>query len=90
MPPGDVHLMRALRTGLIAAGAALLVFACGQKGPLYLPDKGAAVVTAPAAAQQRPPAPAASPPAPAPATPAAPAQPKPQDKDKDQDPAPKP
>jgi predicted small lipoprotein YifL len=80
--------VRALRTGLIAAGAALLVSACGQKGPLYLPDKGAAVVTAPAAAQEQPAVPAASPPAPAPATPAAPAQPKPEDKD--QDPAPKP
>jgi predicted small lipoprotein YifL len=78
--------VRALRTGLIAAGAALLVSACGQKGPLYLPDKGAAVVTAPAAAQEQPAAPAASPPAPA--TPAAPAQLKPQDKD--QDSAPKP
>jgi predicted small lipoprotein YifL len=81
--------MRALRTGLIAAGAALLTSGCGQKGPLYLPDKGAAVVTsAPAAAQGQPAAPAASPPAPA--TPAAP-KPRDKDKDKDQDsPPPKP
>ncbi|MGB9330644.1 MAG: lipoprotein [Steroidobacteraceae bacterium] len=41
---------------LILAAALLLLAACGQKGPLYLPDKQAAVVTsAPAPA----PAPAA-------------------------------
>jgi predicted small lipoprotein YifL len=81
--------MRALHAGLIAAGAALLTCGCGQKGPLYLPEKNAKVVTsAPAAGQGQPAAPAAT--APAPATPAVPAQPKPQDKDKDQDSAPKP
>jgi predicted small lipoprotein YifL len=50
---------------LIAAGAMLA--GCGQKGPLYLPDKGGEVVTRPGggqAQQQAPqsqPAPAASP-----------------------------
>jgi len=38
--------MRLARLVLLAAGAALLG-GCGQKGPLYLPDKGAAVVTPP-------------------------------------------
>ena len=77
--------MRAPHLWLIAAGAALLATSgCGQKGPLYLPDKGAAVVTsAPAAGQAKP-----APPATAPA--AAPATPKPEDKDKDQDSPPKP
>ena len=37
----------------VAAAAALLTVGCGQKGPLYLPDKNAKVVTTPAA----PPAP---------------------------------
>jgi predicted small lipoprotein YifL len=55
---------------------ALTAGGCGQKGPLYLPDKGGKVVTAPS--------PAAAPPADA-AIPAAPATPKPTDKDKDQD-----
>ena len=32
----------------VAAGA-LVLAGCGQKGPLYLPEKGGAVVTAPAA-----------------------------------------
>jgi predicted small lipoprotein YifL len=31
-----------------AAALAALLSGCGQKGPLYLPDKNAAVVTAPA------------------------------------------
>jgi len=71
----------AARAWLPAAGAVLLVCGCGQKGPLYLPDKGGKVVTSPPAAT------AAQPAAPAPATPAAP---KPADKDKDQDQPPKP
>ncbi len=50
---------------------ALAAGGCGQKGPLYLPDKGAKVVTsAPAAAE---------------AQPAPPAAPRPDDKDKTQD-----
>lgn len=32
--------------------ALLVVAACGQKGPLYLPDKGGEVVTRPAGATQ--------------------------------------
>ena len=65
---------------LSALGAALLAAGCGQKGPLYLPDRNAPVVTAPATQPQ--PSPGES----APASPAqAPAaQPKPTDK-KDED-----
>ena len=33
--------------GLAALFAAALLWGCGQKGPLYLPDKNPAVVTAP-------------------------------------------
>jgi predicted small lipoprotein YifL len=65
---------------LSALGAALLAAGCGQKGPLYLPDRNAPVVTAPATQSQ--PAPAQSVPA-SPAQPPA-AQPKPTDK-KDED-----
>ena len=76
------------RMGLIAAAAALLVGACGQKGPLYLPDKGGKVVTsAPPAPQAGTAPPATAEPAPAPAV--TPATPKPGDKDKDQDSQPK-
>jgi len=42
------------RAPWVVAGFALALTACGQKGPLYLPDRGGAVVTSPAAA---PPAP---------------------------------
>jgi predicted small lipoprotein YifL len=59
---------------LILAAALALLAACGQKGPLYLPDKQAAVVTS---------APA---PAPVPPVPAAPK--KTTDKDQDGDAAP--
>lgn len=80
----------ALRAWLTAAGAALLVCGCGQKGPLYLPDKGGKVVTStPAATPAQPAGPATA--APATATPTAPAAPKPAaDKDQDQPPKPKP
>jgi predicted small lipoprotein YifL len=72
------------RGWLLLALAALAAGGCGQKGPLYLPDKGGKVVTsAPAAPQSQP----AQTPAPAPA---APATPKPADKDKDQDQSPPP
>jgi predicted small lipoprotein YifL len=65
------------RVWLLLALAALAGGGCGQKGPLYLPDKGGKVVTS------APPADASLPaPAPAPATP------KPTDKDKDQNPPP--
>ena len=69
--------MRLGRLVLLAAGAALLC-GCGQKGPLYLPDKGGAVVTPPVPAGT---APAQSAPAPqdTSATP-------PKKTDKDQDP----
>ncbi len=84
----------AARAWLIAAGAALLTGACGQKGPLYLPDKGGTVVTSkPAATQARPATPATAAPAaaaPAALTPAAPPALKPADKDKDQDQPPRP
>lgn len=48
-------------TRLIAACSAALLMACGQKGPLTLPDKSAAVVTTPQATAT-PPTPAATPP----------------------------
>jgi predicted small lipoprotein YifL len=70
---------------LSALGAALLAAGCGQKGPLYLPDRNAPVVTAPATQPQPSPgesAPAA--PAQAPA-----AQPKTTDKDNEDSGAPK-
>jgi predicted small lipoprotein YifL len=35
--------------GLLVAAIALALGGCGQKGPLYLPDKNAKVVTSPAA-----------------------------------------
>lgn len=57
---------------LFAACSAALVMACGQKGPLTLPDKSAAVVTTPQAAAT-------------PATPAATPPDKPKDKDKNAD-----
>ena len=45
---------------LLAAAAAVLAVACGQKGPLYLPDRNARVVTRPpAAAPAQPPVQAA-------------------------------
>ena len=44
---------------LILAAALALLAACGQKGPLYLPDKQAAVVTSAPAPAPVPPAPAA-------------------------------
>jgi len=78
----------------LLALAALAAGGCGQKGPLYLPDKGGRVVTsAPAATQAQPAPPATAPaaatpeaaPPPASAAPAARAPPKPADEDKTQD-----
>ena len=68
----------------VTLAIALAAGGCGQKGPLYLPDKNAKVVaSAPAAAQPAPPAAApATAPAPQPA-------PKPNDKDQDGQPPPK-
>jgi len=72
----------------VAAGAVVLA-GCGQKGPLYLPEKGGAVVTAPPAATPgQPPEPS---PAPQPQSTAEPppadmaAPPKKSDKDEDQE-----
>ena len=81
------------RAWSLLALAALAAGGCGQKGPLYLPDKGGKVVTsAPAATQAQPAAPAEAAPAATPegapsgnAAPAPPAPPKPTDKDKTQD-----
>jgi predicted small lipoprotein YifL len=40
--------MKKIALAAVVIGGALLVGGCGQKGPLYLPDKNAAVVTRPA------------------------------------------
>jgi predicted small lipoprotein YifL len=49
------------RVGISCVVLALLA-ACGQKGPLYMPDKGGEVVTRPAGqAQQRPQSPETAP-----------------------------
>ena len=55
---------------LLAAASAALLAGCGQKGPLYLPEKSGAVVTTPAA-PAAPATPTSAPP-PGSATPAAP------------------
>ncbi len=75
------------RAWLLLAVATLAAGGCGQKGPLYLPDKvGKVVTSAPAAPQAHPtPAtPATAPPAGA--APAVPSTPKPADKDQDSQP----
>jgi len=59
-------LLCAVAAGL-AACAALVLGGCGQKGPLYLPEKkGGAAVTTPAAPSSAP-VPAGQPPQPSPA-----------------------
>lgn len=63
------------RGWLLLAIAALAAGGCGQKGPLYLPDKGGKVVTSAPPTGEAQPAPAAG----------SPAEPKPADKDKDKD-----
>jgi len=64
------------------AAACVAAAGCGQKGPLYLPDKNASVVTRPAGATTS--APAAQPAPPANSGTAAPAPAKPpQDKNSD-------
>ena len=88
------------RAGLLVLAAALVAAAgCGQKGPLYLPDKNAKVVTTPASAAPAPGAgpaaqpqasPAAQPEATPPAQTTAPPVAKPHDKDQDESPPPKP
>ncbi|HSY46397.1 MAG TPA: lipoprotein [Steroidobacteraceae bacterium] len=57
----------------VAAAFMTLLSGCGQKGPLYLPDKNAAVVTAPAQPATTTP-PTTTPPATTPATPKKPDQ----------------
>jgi len=86
--------LRAAVGGVLAATLALA--GCGQKGPLYLPEKPGAVVTAPATAPPAPPPPPTAPgqppqpsPAPGPQDTAEPppadvaAPPKKSDKDED-------
>ena len=70
--------MRAARCLTLLALA--LLGGCGQKGPLYLPDKGGAVVTPAPAAPGATPAPTESAPAPQDTSPA---PPKRTDKDED-------
>ena len=86
------------RAGVGVVLATMLALAgCGQKGPLYLPEKGGAVVTTPATAPPAPASPPAAPgqppqtsPAPEPQSTAEPppgnpaAPPKKSDKDDDQ------
>src|SRR5262249_25875262 len=89
-PASDVRMRRAWPLLALSAPAA---GGCGQKGPLYLPDKGARVVTSAPATTAAQPAPPATPPAtttgavtpPESAAPPAPAAPKPDEKDKTQD-----
>jgi len=69
--------VKTMLAAAILAAAVLLTAGCGQKGPLYLPEKGAVLVKAPPAATS----PAASPPAPA----ASPVPPTPRRDSKDQD-----
>jgi predicted small lipoprotein YifL len=50
-----------MRNWILAVAALMAAAACGQKGPLYLPDKGGEVVTRPAGATQSPPSPETAP-----------------------------
>jgi predicted small lipoprotein YifL len=52
-----------MRTALVWLALVSTLCACGQKGPLYLPDKNAAVVTRPAPAAAAAPAGTATAPA---------------------------
>jgi predicted small lipoprotein YifL len=66
--------------GSLALGAALLAASCGQKGPLYLPDKSVPMITTPA---QPTPAQPAAPQSPPVAAPPSGTAPKPEDKNHD-------
>ena len=92
-----VRLAAGKRASWVVAGLAVTLAACGQKGPLYLPDKGGSIVTSPApsgtpaappqSAPNPPPQSAPNPsPQSAPQQPSqtAPAPPKKTDKDNDQ------
>ena len=84
---------RGARTALgVAAALMTLLSGCGQKGPLYLPDKNAAVVTAPAQPATTPPqtTPPQTTPAAAPDTATPPAQTPATPKKPDQDDSPSP
>jgi predicted small lipoprotein YifL len=84
---------RGARTALgVAAALMTLLSGCGQKGPLYLPDKNAAIVTAPAQPATTPPqtTPPQTTPAAAPDTATPPAQTPATPKKPDQDDSPSP
>jgi predicted small lipoprotein YifL len=73
---------------ILIVGASVALDGCGMKGPLFLPDKNASVVTRPGTSgTTTPPAQTAPAPAPSDAAPSAPTTPstpkQPQDKDKD-------
>ncbi|MDB6014137.1 MAG: hypothetical protein JWL65_6387 [Gammaproteobacteria bacterium] len=70
---------------IFIVGASVALGGCGMKGPLFLPDKNASVVTRPGTSgTTTPPAQTAPAPAPGDTTPPTPSTPKPpQDKDKD-------
>ena len=75
---------------IFIVGAGVALGGCGMKGPLFLPDKNASVVTRPGTSgtttppAQTAPAPAPAPSDAAPSAPTTPSTPKqPQDKDKD-------
>jgi predicted small lipoprotein YifL len=71
----------------LAACAELVLAGCGQKGPLYLPEKGGTVVTAPTEAPAPPAPQPQSTPGPPPEAPASsPPPPKKSDTDEDQNP----
>ena len=58
--------LRLVAAATVAGCAALTLAGCGQKGPLYLPEKGATAVTNPAGPPPAPP-PSGQPPEPSPA-----------------------
>jgi predicted small lipoprotein YifL len=62
-----MRLCASAAAGALALTVALLLAGCGQKGPLYLPERGGAVVTAPAEAPPPAPVPSGQPPAVSPA-----------------------
>jgi predicted small lipoprotein YifL len=67
---------------IFIVGAGVALGGCGMKGPLFLPDQNASVVTRPGTSGGTTTPPAQTAPAPGDTTPSTPT-PKPQDKDKD-------